>query len=113
MEPPRQDDQKLNPPPFATDPQYSRMLCRADLSKRIDQIMELSSKKPSEREEVHVNTLLAELVDELQSIQLNSMQPETPRTEKHRTSANIQNVRKKRLFLITASDGYFLDCAAA
>lgn len=93
MEPPRSSDtSKLDSAPFATDPEYSKMLSRADLSKRIDQIMDINKNAASSGQAVNINELLAEVVKELQGIQVNRRQTQTPRTEKRTAGTNIESV---------------------
>lgn len=93
MEPPRSSDTSTRDnAPYATDPEYSKMLSRADLSKRIDQIMDISNNAASSNRTVDVNEMLAELVKELQGIQLHGAPTQTPRTEKRMAGRNIESV---------------------
>lgn len=78
-------------PPYATDPAYDMMLSRQQLSEQIDRVIKDTGSAATEK--VDIQKLIAEVVNQLKSLETSCTEVQSPRAEIENAGKQIQTVR--------------------
>lgn len=77
--------------PYGTDPAYDMMLSRQQLSEQIDRVIKDTGSAATEK--VDIQKLIAEVVNQLKSLETSCMEVQSPRAEIENAGKQIQTVR--------------------
>lgn len=104
MEVPRcSKDCSADLPPYDTDPEFSKMLSRKDLSQQIDDIIKKNKQRNSNRKPTpsgtDVQKLINEVVEQMRNMETKLNQMGTPRSEQEVAAKQIKNVKNLKNLL--------------